>query len=287
LGNKINGVLLYLVCGTAMAADVDVFIGSSRDESNYTINRLAFTTRFKEADIISPIFSTYHWSGVSSSTSTGVGLNISRYTQNMAIDGYSVIHNNGGIKFVESDVSVSYNATSNFKITSNLSSDTYASNKLQPGVINWMLVSSGIEWSSDRGGGLLNYRYAQRTDGGHLHGPHAKIWVSPLSGATVYLQGRGYSNSATSPLYFSPLEYTRYGVGGTYRFGWSGGRVGVTLEYSNVNVDGIKDTAVVYKLDLNQRISRGSRLIFSAGRDYSTLGNYTYDYINAVLKISF
>lgn len=288
MGNKIGFAALCLAASrAAVAADVDTHLDYSRDESGYVTSGVKISGKATSESVISPLLSSRRWIGNQTHTSNGVGSNIGWWSNNTAVNGYFIKHPSNSVTFLESDLTISHTVMDGLRVDNNFSSDTYASNKLAPGTINWRSITSGVEWSNSKYGGIINYRYLHRTDGSHQRGPGAKVWVVPSDGLSIYLYGRGHSNSMSSPLYFSPAEYNRYGVGGSYRFGWSGGRAGVTLEYSDIVVNGSRDKALVYKVDYNQRLSSNSRLILNTGRDYSTIGNYSYNYATALIKFSF
>lgn len=285
MGNKVNLLAaLALYTGGAAAADINTTVSTSRNETGYITNRLYTSARNGE---YGAMITGSWWSGDKSYSGAGIGLDVQKYSDNWELTGYITVNEVAGKNFKDMDMSFEYRHTGDLKSVVNVSGDTLASDRLAPGQINFVVVTPGVEWTHGKFGVYSGYRMLYRSDSSNQVGPLAKLWWQPRETSTIYVFGRTYHGDESNELYFSPIDYSRYGIGFTERFSWSRGRAGVTVEQSMISVNGVQDSAIVFKFNVDGRINNYSRLILNAGRDYSTTGNYTYNFAIVQFKASF
>lgn len=172
-------------------------------------------------------------------------------------------------------------------LNTGISAGSLYSATLEPGKIGYRSLSAGI--STDRGnwGADVSIRGLSRTDGNGLKGDSSKIWMQIYPGVNLHLHTKGYTNEGTVAGYYSPEKYRRTGLGITLRKSWGNSRASLVLEPGSTVADGTRDSVLIWRGELNHKVNDSSRVIFSAGRDYSRSGLYTYNYRQLIVKLSF
>lgn len=277
-------IVLGLLGMSAHAAAVDTEVGTSiaRDETGYQIHKWSAVYRPAPLGI-----RLQHNRFTQAGESTGVGTDLQWALGKLYLDGHAALMNYSGSNYVDADVNAVYSLTDTVTVNLGVSADTIAGSRIAPGTVNFHATTLGIEHSTKNWGVLANTRYLWRTDGNNQGGWLVRGWTTVLPGVSLYMTHREYSNNTTTPLYFSPTEYRRTGVGVTVRrqFGPTG--VSLNLEPGISRSNGETTNTQLYRFEVNYKLAKNARLIYSLARDLGTNGAYKYTINQLTFRATF